>query len=98
MGTIFYGDARHPIPVEDRALAHVKAVIIGRLHRGESCSFSWDDGKHRETIWLSPSIPLHFVFDSAERPALNRAWIDALSQTASTPGGLHVVAEPDEPA
>lgn len=99
MGTIYYGDARHPVPVEDRTLAHLKAVIVSRLRRGESCTFSWAvEGDHRETIWLSPNIPLHFVFETPDRPALNRKWIDALAQVASTPAGLHAVPEPeDEP-
>lgn len=98
MGTIFYGDARHPVRIEDRALTHLKAVIIGRLRRGESCSLSWEDGAHRETIWLSPSIPLHFVFETPDRPPLNRKWIDLLAQSASSPAGLHVMPEPDDDA
>ena len=98
MGTIFYGDARHPVPIEDRALTHLKAVIIGRLRRGESCSFSWSDGSTRETIWLSPSIPLHFVFESAGRPPLNRMWIELLAHSASSPAGLHLMPEPEDDA
>lgn len=97
MGIIYYGDARHPVPVEDRALAHIKVVIVSKLRRGESCTFSWaSEGDHRETIWLSPYIPLHFVFDSVERPPLNREWLELLAQAAATPGGLFEVPEPAE--
>lgn len=97
MGVIYYGDARHAVEVEDRALAHIKAVIVAKLRRGESCTFSWaSKGDHRETIWLSPYIPLHFVFDTPERPVLNRRWLELLSQAAATPGGLYELPEPEE--
>jgi hypothetical protein len=97
MGIIYYGDARHPVPVDDRALAHIKVVIVSKLRRGEYCTFSWaSPGDHRETIWLSPNIPLHFVFDTPERPPLNRQWLELMAQTAATPGGLYEVPEPEE--
>ncbi|MEO6943045.1 MAG: hypothetical protein ABI238_00115 [Terrimesophilobacter sp.] len=95
MGIMFYGDARQPVPVEDRTLAHVKAVIIARLRRGESCTFSWKtETGHRETVWISQYISLHFVFDEPDRPTLNRQWIEELSRAAASPAGLWAVPEP----
>lgn len=98
MGTIFYGDARYPVPVEDRALAHLKSVIVARLRRGESCTFSWhpEGQDHRETIWIAQYIPLNFVFETAERPRLNRNWIELMVQAAASPAGLYEMPEPPE--
>lgn len=54
MGTLYYGDSRVPIEIEDRALAHVKLVILAKLRRGEGFGFSWnygaDGGGGRSTV------------------------------------------------
>ena len=98
MGTLYYGDARTPIEIDDRALAHVKFVILAKLRRNEGFGFSWvkglGDGSGRSTVWLSPSIPIQFEFNGNRAPTLNRAWLEALTQQAATSGGLSVVAEP----
>lgn len=100
MGTLFYGNARTPIEIEDRALAHLKFVILSKLRRNEGFGFSWskgvDIGSGRSTVWISPSIPLQFDFTEASRPPLNRAWLEALTQQAATSGGLILVDEPTE--
>lgn len=100
MGTLYYGSARTPIEIEDRALAHLKFVILSKLRRNEGCGFSWvrgaDAGGGRSTIWLSPSVPLQFDFTETGRPELNRAWLEALNQQASTTGGLSLLDEPPE--
>ncbi len=98
MGTLYYGDARTPIEIEDRALAHLKMVILAKLRRNEGFGFSWtkglSEGSGRATVWLSPSIPLHFEFSGSRQPNLNRAWLEALTQQAATAGGLSVLEEP----
>lgn len=98
MGTLYYGDARVPIEVEDRALAHVKFVILAKLRRNEGFGFSWmkplSEGSGRGTVWLHPSIPLHFEFSGSRSPNLNRAWLELLTQQAATSGGLTLVEEP----
>ena len=100
MGTLYYGDSRLPVPVEDRALAHVKVVIVNKLRRGESFTFSWvktrAEGHGRATIWLSPEISLHFEFDGSKSPVLNRRWLEELSLVASSGTGLVILEEPAE--
>lgn len=112
MGTLYYGDSQTPIGIEDRALAHLKVALITKLRRGESFTLSWqhpDDGpRGRSTIWVHPSIPLRFVFDAAERPELNKEWINELMMSANSTGGVQLVPEhldtasipvvPDRPA
>lgn len=99
MGTLYYADAtRVAIPIEDRALAHLKFVIVNKLRRNEPFTFSWDkpeeDGGGRSSVWISAQIPLEFEFEDATPVELNRAWLDALGQAASTVSGLSPLPEP----
>lgn len=97
MGTIYYGGDAMPIHIEDRALAHLKVVIATKLRRDESFTVSWthpdDQPRGRSTIWLHPSIPLRFVFDDPEPSELSRKWIEELANSASSTGGILLVAE-----
>lgn len=100
MGTLYYGDSRLAIPVEDRALAHIKVVIVNKLRRGESFTFSWvktrAEGHGRGTVWLSPEIAMHFDFEGSKGPTLNRRWLEELSLVASSGTGLVILDEPTE--
>ncbi len=102
MGTIYYGSPGTAIEVEDRALAHLKVVIATKLRRGESFTVSWvhpqDQPGGRSTIWLHPSIPLRFVFDSTEQPELSREWMEELANSAHSSGGIRLIAEHFESA
>ena len=97
MGTIYYGGGAMPIHIEDRALAHLKVVIATKLRRDESFTVSWkhpdDQPRGRSTIWLHPSIPLRFVFDDPEPTELSREWIEELANSASSTGGIMLIAE-----
>lgn len=97
MGTIYYGGSATPIHIEDRALSHLKVVIATKLRRDESFMVSWrhpdEEPTGRSTIWLHPSIPLRFVFDEPEPPAISRAWIDELVGSANASGGITLIAE-----
>jgi hypothetical protein len=97
VGTIYYGGGAMPIHIEDRALAHLKVVIATKLRRDESFTVSWkhpdDQPRGRSTIWLHPSIPLRFVFDDPEPTELSREWIEELANSASSTGGIMLVAE-----
>lgn len=95
MGSIRYGDDY--IHINDRALAHLKVVIVTKLRRNESFTLSWvhhdDDPEGRSTIWLHPAIPLRFIFDEIEGPEINVKWIESLMQSASSTGGIQLVDE-----
>ena len=97
MGTIYYGGSATPIHIEDRALAHLKVVIATKLRRGESFTVSWrhpdDQPRGRSSIWLHESITLRFVFDDPEPALLSREWIEELSNSANSSGGIMLVAE-----
>lgn len=98
MGKLIYGDARREIEVEDRTLAHLKAVILIKLRRGESFAMSWpnglSNGSGRCTIWLHPSNPLEFSFSGNRAASPNRVWIEHLLHSANSPDGLQMIPEP----
>jgi hypothetical protein len=99
VGAIFYGNLGEPVEIEDRALAHLKVVIATKLRRNESFMLSWqhapDDPRGRSTIWLHPAIPMRFVFETPDAPELNREWIEGLSASANSSGGIALVPEGD---
>ncbi|KQZ06608.1 hypothetical protein ASD19_12840 [Microbacterium sp. Root53] len=97
MGILHYGTDSTPIHIDDRALAHLKVVVVSKLRRQESFPVSWqhpeEDGAGRSTIWLNPSIPVRFQFDAAVAPELNREWLEELAQSANALGGITLVSE-----
>jgi len=99
VGTLYYGSQRQSATFDDRALAHLQAVMMGKLRRGEGFGFSWgktaEQGSGRSTIWVHPGVELHFEYEDAARPNLNRAWLEALTRQANTAVGLSLVDEPD---
>jgi hypothetical protein len=100
VGTLIYGNTGLQIEFDDRVLAHLQIVIIAKLRRNEGFPFTWRDtpdiGEGRSTIWLSPSIPLHFIFSNGDVPAINRAWLETLTIMSNTASGLRIVEEPPE--
>ncbi|MBT2474236.1 hypothetical protein J7E68_06500 [Microbacterium sp. ISL-103] len=100
MGYIAY-DSTSELQIEDRALAHLKVVIATKLRRQESFTLSWvhpeGEAFGRSTIWLHPSIPLRFTFESRQPPELNVKWIEDMMQSANTTGGITLVEEIIEP-
>lgn len=100
MGRLIYGTGDTDVEFEDRLLAHLKVVISTKLRRNEAFMLSWEhgteEGSGRSTIWIHPSIPLHFRFYGNKSPALNRVWIEDLMLAANSTGGLRPVPEPDE--
>jgi len=99
VGTLYYADGtRVAVTISDRELAHLKFVMVNKLRRDESFTFSWElDGGGRSSVWVSKEIPLQFVFDDAAPQQMNREWLEELSQLASTLSGLTITPEP-EPA
>lgn len=98
MGKLTY-DSTMTVDFDDRVLAHLQVVILGKLRRGESFLLSWVDDPDavggRTSIWLGPGLPLSFKYYGGRPPTLNQAWIDALMVSANSSNGLRIVPEPD---
>lgn len=100
MGKFIYGTPSITVEFNDRVLAHLKVVILSKVRRGESFTFSWEykaaAGSGHSSIWIHPTIPLQFDFFGSKEPTLNRAWVEELVRLSNTPGGLRVTPEPTE--
>ena len=98
MGKFIYGTPSIAVEFEDRVLAHLKIVILSKVRRGESFTFSWEysaaAGSGHSSIWIHPTIPLQFDFLGSKEPQLNRAWVEELVKLANSPAGLRVIPEP----
>jgi hypothetical protein len=98
VGILYYGNGSDPIEIPERLLAHIKVVITAKLRRNERFMVSWThpDGESpgRTSIWMDSSIPLRFVFDTAESEALDPQLLRELADEASSSRGL--VLEPSE--
>lgn len=94
MGQLFYGDTAEPIEFPDRLLAHLKVVITTKLRRAESFTLSWrhldGDAGGRSSLWLQESIPLRFVFDSAEPEQLDGHLLQDMAHRSNASSGLVV--------
>ncbi len=99
MGRLTY-DSTSTIDFDDRLLAHLQIVIGEKLRLSQSFYFSWQNdpqaGGGRATIWLNPSMPLHFKYTTGNKPLINREWLRILAASANTPSGLQVLPEPVE--
>lgn len=99
MGKLIYGQLVSA-EFEDRLLAHLEIVITSKLRRGEGFLFSWKEeagtATGRTSIWLHPSLPIVYKYAGSRTPSINRAWIEVLSQSASTAGGLRLLPEPPD--
>ncbi|MET3769239.1 hypothetical protein ABIB15_001930 [Marisediminicola sp. UYEF4] len=99
MGVLLYGSHGMEIDIDDRALAHLQIVITSKLRRNERFLFSWTNsltvGSGRSSVWMDPGIPLYFRYFHSGASAINRAWIDALMESANSVSGLQFTSEPD---
>lgn len=93
MGKLIYADV-HEFEFDDRVLAHLQIVIGLKLRRREGFYFTFqNDGQ--QSLWIDPSTPLYFKYMGGRMPAVNRAWLQILSDSASTSRGLVLTSEPD---
>lgn len=90
----FHYTSQQVFGFDDYLLTHLRTVIVSKLLQQESFLFTWQDGGIQRSIWLHPSLPLSFEFDSAEVPHINREWVTELLALANGPGGLRVIPEP----
>ncbi|MEX1078554.1 MAG: ATP-dependent DNA ligase [Homoserinimonas sp.] len=102
MGKFIYGTPSISVDFDDRVLAHLKVVILSKVRRGESFTFSWEytvaAGSGHSSIWIHPAIPLQFDFSGGREPRLNRAWVEELVRLSNSAAGLRVTPEPPDPA
>jgi hypothetical protein len=93
VGMLVY-NGRMTLPIDDRVLAHLQVVVINKLRRRESFTFTWDDGAQEAVCWIGPSIPLEFVYSGNRHPLLNREWLELMAMSANANSGLVVMPEP----
>jgi hypothetical protein len=95
MGTMAYDGMI--VEFEDRVLAHLHVVIMQQFRREESFAMSWmdalSDGDGRSSIWLHPDGNLRFRFAGSRPPKLDLAWLERLTEGATSSRGLVVVNE-----
>jgi hypothetical protein len=92
MGMLAYSAERMSFYFDDDILTHLQVVITAKLRRDECFFLSWRDprdvGGGRSAIWLHPSIPISFHYDSTDRPALDRGLLEEMAIAALSAGGL----------
>ncbi|WP_375388586.1 ATP-dependent DNA ligase [uncultured Amnibacterium sp.] len=83
------------VEFDDPLLAHLQVVMVQKFRAGEPFLLSWldalDEGDGRSSIWLTPHAVVHFKFAGSRAPAIDREWLELLSQSASSGSGLIVV-------
>jgi hypothetical protein len=96
MGTLVYGEAGR-FEIDDRTLAHIKIAITTKLRRQESFLLNWaippEQGSGRISIWMSPSVPLQFIFSAPKPPELSRQWLEALERSSHGIRGMVLLRE-----
>ncbi len=93
MARLYYGTDLSPVTFPDRLLAYVKVITSTKLRRNESFTLTWTGDPEtpgRSAVWLHPSIPLRFVFDSVEPEHLVGEYLRALADQANASAGLVV--------
>lgn len=96
MGKLIYGARQIDVP--DRPLAHLQAVMVDKLRRGETFSLTLGTDGVQRTMIFGPSVQVMFEYASNRPPRLNRAWLKRLSEVGYAGDGMQLVAEPNEVA
>jgi hypothetical protein len=103
MGALIYDG--QSFEFEDRALAHLQAVITMKLRRREPFLLTWTrdeadltDPVGRHALWIDNAIPLRYEFESPTPERLDDQWLNTLADLASRASGLHFAPQPSEPA
>lgn len=97
MGKLLYGSMKSEIALDDRVLAHLQAVISSKMRRGEGFFLNWKDdpaiGDGHSACWIGPGIPLFFKYFGSKPAELNRQWLEQLTMSANSNGGLQLTDE-----
>lgn len=98
MGKLLYGNLKTEIALDDRVLAHLQVIVTTKLRRGEGFFLNWKDdpavGDGRSSAWIGPGVPLFFKFFGGKHIDLNRAWLEQMTVSANSNGGLQLTDEP----
>jgi hypothetical protein len=101
VGTLVYGSPGAEFTFDDRTLMHLQIVITSKLRRGEGFIFSWKDLDEtrfgRMSLWIHTSSSLQYRFTGSRLPVINRLWIEDLSASANSGGGMFLSPEPLSP-
>lgn len=95
MGILHYADSCR-VTFTDRELTHLRTVILAKLNVHENVVLTWLSEDKQHSIWLHPTIPLHFEFESTVTPELNPRWVEQLLALANSPTGLRLIDEPEQ--
>jgi hypothetical protein len=101
MGYLVYGPGEK-YEIDDRTLAHVRVAVVAKLRLQESFLLNWvlpvSEGSGRISLWLSPSIPLQFVFYGSKPVQINERWLLAMTYSSNSGRGMIVMAEKEADA
>jgi hypothetical protein len=96
MGILIYGGSQQ-YRFDDRVLSHLKIAISTKLRMHDGFLVSWeipaDEGSGRVSLWVSPAIPIQYVFENTKPPQLSREWLDAMMLSATSARGMIVMPE-----
>ena len=89
MGTFHYGtDAAFDI--DDLTLAHLSAIIVAKLRRGEAFTLTIAGIEGRETLWVHPTANLRCAFTTNEQHGLDRDRLDEMMRSTHRGSGLTI--------
>lgn len=102
MGYLHIGQNGFLSAVDDRALAHLKIVMLSALRRGDGLSLTLKrdsaNGSGRETFWIHPGTDLRFQFLGGRVPHINHDWLHRMADACAGGTGLYIMDEPVEHA
>jgi hypothetical protein len=94
MGTLFYGGDRTPVRIDDRILAHLRAVVTAKMRRGEGFLLSWTDsitiGDGRSSVWVHAGCDLHYKFDGSQQAKLDPKLLEQLNVESIQARGIEI--------
>lgn len=93
MGYLYY-TPQQVFRFDDDLLTHLRTVIITKFLQQESFIFTWSDEGLQRSIWLHPTLPVSFEFETTEVPPIDREWVNGLLALANGPGGLRLLPDP----
>lgn len=98
MGYLHIGQTGFVTAIDDRALAHLKVVVLSALRKDQRLSLTLSrgtaEGGGRETFWIHPGTDLRFSFLGGRPPRLNPSWLRIMVASCQADTGLYIMDEP----